>query len=271
MKSLRVMRLAMHFKSLRAIIASTIGSATSLFWALVALNLVFFVFSLVLVTRVADFLHADIDSELHEDLIFYFGSVFIGMRTMTLASLGGFDWGEPFAVLELMQDWTTPLTYLLMIYFIQVALLNIILGIFVEDAMSRLQPDTLEKAQSIARDEETMEQALRSMCKGGVHEREGKISAAEWESFMKDHRLKNLLEMLGFRVSQVHEFFNILLHQSSDGEGVDTEMFIQGCLQLKGAASSFDMNAVLFKLGSINQAIMQELELLKTDIRMHGK
>jgi chemotaxis signal transduction protein len=82
---------------------------------------------------------------------------------------------------------------------------------------------------------------------------------------MEHGSLKELLEMLGFRADHVHEFFMILWEEAdeSDADGVDIESFVQGCLRLRGMATSFDMNTVLFKLGSVSHLMLQEISLLK--------
>jgi hypothetical protein len=236
------------------------------------LNLIFFVFSLVLVTQVADFFASagySLDEEKREALLDTFGSVPIAMRTFTLASLTG-GWGSPFTALESTGNPVDSLMFLLMTYFIQVALLNIILGIFVDDAMSRLQPDDLEKARQLDNAERDLEEQLIQLCKEVVADGSGIISLSEWQTCQRDGRLRYLLEMSGFRHEQVNEFFMMLLESDHtdrdfDGkEGVDVEVFVNGCLRLKGNASCFDINAVLYKLGAISEAMLEEVKLMKS-------
>ena len=104
MRSLRVVRLSRVLRLLRAIrvvrelrmmVFSIISSFNALFWCLVLITLVICVFALFFLQISTDYLvleRESIDDATYEQFLFHFGSLEKTMRTLYLATTGGFDW-----------------------------------------------------------------------------------------------------------------------------------------------------------------------------------
>merc|ERR1719382_1867531 len=69
-----------------------------------------------------------------------FGSVQVAMLTLFKTSMGGQDWEVFYDVAEQTGIFEA-ITFIIFVAFIQIALMNILTGIFVENAMKLAQPD----------------------------------------------------------------------------------------------------------------------------------
>merc|ERR1712032_1590657 len=93
-KALRTLRILHFFNELRLIMNSIVGSVVSLFWSIVMLLLMFYVFGIIFVQGVTDFLREEESrqSRVGEILQDQFGTVLRAMITMFKSISGGDDW-----------------------------------------------------------------------------------------------------------------------------------------------------------------------------------
>merc|ERR1711971_224477 len=130
-------------RELRLILNSLLGSMFSLMWAIVMMLLVFFMFGLVFVQSAAGYVsdsNGSLDSEEYARLAEHFGSVEQAMLGLFMATTGGNDWSVFYDALRPIGPQVS-LIYLFYVAFSQIALLNILTGIFVENAMRLAEPD----------------------------------------------------------------------------------------------------------------------------------
>merc|ERR1719254_198644 len=120
----------------------------SLVWSVVMMAVVFYMFSLFFVQNVA--IYFKVNGE-QSELMDMYGSVQMSMLTLYQACSGGDDWSLSFTVIS-MTGWSSSVVYFVFIAFSNIALLNIITGIFVDSAMQNLAPD--EETQAKAHHEE---------------------------------------------------------------------------------------------------------------------
>jgi hypothetical protein len=116
------------------------SSVMTLFWSIMMLVVSCMMGALVMVSRISTFLQAEEPAEdIHDQLQGWFGSVGLATEHMLFASTGSTSWSDYYEVLAEV-GFVDKTIYLLLILFIQLALLNIILGIFVDSAMELLNP-----------------------------------------------------------------------------------------------------------------------------------
>jgi voltage-gated sodium channel len=238
-KALRGFRVLTQVKHLYAIVVCIQGSLSNLFWSLVMLCLVFFMFSLILVQMVATAMVAGTElTQSAEDL---YGSVSIAMLTLFKSSTGGDDWSVAYdAAIE-----TGPLAGIVFIAFIsftQLALINIITGTFVEAAMSSLSPSREVLASEHERMEREHANELKSLCHQVDHDRSGKLTPDQFEDGIRRGRIPMLLTLLGLSKSRVIQMFRTLSEQAKHDEGqVSIDRFVELCMQLKGGATTYEL------------------------------
>merc|ERR1712045_126720 len=142
-KILRVVRVLRLFSELRLMLNSIIGSFMNLFWSVAMLFFIFFIFSLVIVQGMANFLAAHgetLEADERSRLILLFGRVEVAMMNLFKSTTGGTDW-EVFYDNVISRSAMSAVLYIFFIGFMQVALMNILTGIFVEKAMKLAAPD----------------------------------------------------------------------------------------------------------------------------------
>merc|ERR1711972_1273086 len=171
-----------------------------------------------------------------------------------MASTGGNDWEVYYEKLKETGSMAT-FCFIFFIAFIQIALLNILTGIFVENAMKLAQPDRDTLALEHRKNELNEMEELRRMCYDIAPE-DGVINAAHFAEHIKHGRLRAYLSVLGLDIKDAEIFFGMLQSASSNGE-VEVESFVEGCMRLKGWATSIDMQSLLFETKVIHKTQRQ--------------
>jgi hypothetical protein len=308
---MRAVRAMSELKHLRAFLVCLQGSFMSFFWSLVMLVAVLIIFSLFMVQILAAHL-VDTDQTLGGDMEAMFGTVFKSTMTLFVASTGGRDWAVAYEVFS-ETGWAGCVIYLVFIAFTQLALINIITGIFVESAVQTLRPDRETIVTEHIRLEKENATELERICRqaplhaqtlsdgwgasagrssfwfsflraelvqgcqparaGGLGpgdgaealaqllteadtDGNGKMSRSEFEVHLQKGRVPRLLLLLGLSKHHVMEFFNTMaaMNQNPDEgeeEEVDIASFVQACMQLKGAATNFDVQMIHAELRSM--------------------
>lgn len=262
LRILRVLRVVQRFKHLRCILLSIVGSMSTLTWSLVMVLVFVYVFSMFFVQRTSIFFVDGADVEDHARLRVHFGSVYASMETLFAVATGGMDWMEAYDSLRPI-GWFTCTVFMFHIVFIQFSLVNIVTGMFVEQAMKSMSGDNHQKALQHSMEERQLGNEFRLLCNGLARVHGDRISREEWEQFISKPTSHSYLEMLGWRSHDVLEFF-LALNTMSDDDTVDIDEFVSGCLRMKGAASCFDTQALLAEIRFTKQAILESQRQLKS-------
>ncbi|CAK0821191.1 unnamed protein product [Prorocentrum cordatum] len=257
-KALRVIRLIAMVKPLRAILKSLASTIGTLGWSVVMLSGILFLFALIFVLRVASYLEeqeldGSLDPQVRDGLLQTYGSVETTMRNLYICSTGGDDWiacFDPLLPTGAVNQWV----FLGFVAFTQIAVLNIILGIFVDEAMRSMLAETSERAREHAEELLQTERELRALCVEADTDGNGKLTQGEWLMAVKTSRLKNYLHMLDFRSSEVKDLVDSMCEQSPDG-AVDIDAFVRACMRCRGAASRFDVQHVLRSIEGLRQSL----------------
>jgi len=256
-KALRVIRVIAMVKPLRAILKSLASTIGTLAWSLVMLSVILFLFALIFVLRVASYLKqqdqdGSLDPDLRDTLLKSYGTVETTMRSLFMCSTGGYDWAECFLPLlptGIFNQWI----FIAFVAFTQIAVMNIIQGIFVDEAMKSMIAETSERAQEHAEETMQISRELRALCVEVDTDGNGRLSQLEWLTAISSTKLKNYLHMLHFRSSEVKDLVDSMCEQSSD-RAVDIDAFVRACMRCRGAASRFDVQHVLRSIETLYQS-----------------
>jgi hypothetical protein len=257
-KALRIFRLISIVKPLRAILKSLMSTVDTLAWSCIMLGLILFLFALVLVIRVASFFQdenpLEYDSRLIERLGQNFGNIGVTMLHLFMCSTGGNDWSVYYEPLEPTGTINCSI-FCFFIAFTQIALLNIILGIFVDDAMKNMMAEKEERAQHHAEEQRQTARELRELCEELDMNGDNMLSMKEWRRAMEKDKFRNYLDMMDFRSSEVADFLDLICENAEDGK-VDIETFVGSCMRFKGSASCFDMQIVLHAVDELKGLLL---------------
>merc|ERR1719245_2431398 len=205
-KALRAVRLILGCEKLRAILICIHGSFMSLVWSIVMLAIVFYMFSLFFVQNAA--LYFQEYGEQNE-LMDMYGSVQKAMLTLYQACSGGEDWSRSFTVISMTGAMSTVL-FLFFITFSNIALLNIITGIFVDSAMQNLAPDRETMAKRHHEDLVMDSKELERLSHQVDSDASGRLSKEQFEDLLRIGRIPLFLQMLGLDMRHVRAFFDAL-------------------------------------------------------------
>jgi hypothetical protein len=250
-KVLRALRVMRYFSELRLILNSIVGSFLSLCWSMLTLSLIFYIFALCLVQGVSRYL-ADEKSRGKEyggEIIQFFGTVGDTMLTLYKTCTGGDDWGVFFDQLKLCGLQYACL-FIFFVAFIQIALFNIVTAIFVESAMQLAQPDREAMALQLRKNELAERSELLRLCKGMDINSDGCLDQSEFSRHLTEGKLKQYLAVAGLDVKEADVFLKMISKAAHDAP-IHIDDFVDGCLRMKGTATSLDMQALLFETKAI--------------------
>lgn len=131
-------------------------------------------------------------------------------------------------------------------FFFNFAVLNVLTGIFVQKSIDVALPDrestVLRHRLAVKKEAEE----LRSMIKEMDTENTGRISSKQFMQHMQNRNMVALFSSAGIRVNDAKLFFE-MLSSVNGGDSIDINTFVDGCMAVKGTATSLDMQRQLFE------------------------
>lgn len=260
-KILRTFRVMQVFRELAQILESFLNCIISLFWSLVMMILVIWLFALFFLQGLSGYMKDHDVSESEADAIRKdFGSLLRAMSSLYMAVTGGNDWafylnivaraGIPYEIL-----------FFLFTFVFVFALLNILTGIFVEKAVVAAQPDREEMIAEQCRKRIQDAAEFHHLCCVLDADHTGTISRDEFMSSMRSELMRSYMAAKGIEVRDVDLFFDIV--GASDADEVSIERFVQGCMNIKGMATNFDMQKLLVHVDGLRRHTRRDLHQMK--------
>jgi hypothetical protein len=249
-KVLRILRIVKFFTELHMIISAIIGSVLHVFWSILVFATLFFIFSLYITSVVVDALE-DLDradSKESLEILQYFGSVQVSMRTLFMTVTGGSDWDQFYFALAPARS--AQYAFAFFVAFAQIALLNIVTGIFVENAMKISKPDVLELANERLIQERDYAMELQILVRVADHNDDGIIDKNEFDALVNDGKLTNFLFFLNvdpmWSKNNLPLLYDHLAEQHraacpSEPDGVKIAVLVERIMALRGSAKSTDV------------------------------
>lgn len=259
LKMLRVVRVMRIFRELRLMLHSVIYSLRSLMWTLLMLSLLLYIFGLCFLQGVTAFLASegtDLEPSIRDACLKYYGSVSEVMLTLYMTITGGLDWDLAAEPLKHAGD---VYYYLFMLYiaFLTFVVVNVLTGIFVENALVTAHQDKHSVQKEELRADETIMKDLVSLFKDMAEESDGKVWWQDFQTVInKDRRAIDFLSSLQVDPAEAAELFKTL---SDNGRmKVSCMDFVQGCLKIKGVAESQDLMSLMY----VSHRYMTQLPIL---------
>lgn len=233
---------------------------------------IFYIFGLVFVQGAAQHLSevgADMDSDARSRLEGTVGSVQAAMLTLYMSTTGGDDWTTFYATIQQTGALYGSI-FLFFIAFGQIALLNILTGIFVESAMKLAQPDRDTLAFEHSKHELAEADELRHLCEELQSDMPGTMKAVEVARHMRsrESKLRAYLSMLGLRVNDSAHISALLAvsspavcnaggKPSGPAEDIEVNAFVEVCMRLKGFASGVDVQCLALETKALRRTQRQ--------------
>ncbi|CAK9050616.1 Sodium channel protein type 10 subunit alpha (Peripheral nerve sodium channel 3) (PN3) (Sensory neuron sodium channel) (Sodium channel protein type X subunit alpha) (Voltage-gated sodium channel subunit alpha Nav1.8) [Durusdinium trenchii] len=266
-KVLRVFRTLKFFTELRLMIDCVLGSFMQIFWCLVMIVFVLYVFSLLLVQGIADYmLTAENLTDKHRtELLDMFGSVGGALMTLFQSTTAGLDWRTAFD--PLLQAEGNPFlasVFLVYISIFTISIWNIVTSTFVEKAMKLAKPDLdsmlLEQSLRDLQDSDELEKLFKPYASRN-EAGEDEIALDDLQEAADEAEFLLYLSVRGIDVKNVKLFFYMLGSMREDNV-IDLKSLVKACVRMKGFATSIDLQSVSFEAKLMHGQVKEMLEAL---------
>lgn len=197
----------------------------------------------------------DLTEEERDEMRVNFGSLYNAILTLFQATTGGDDWVNFYHSVVLTGKINAGL-FLFFIAYAQFVLLNVIMGIFVDNAMKLATPDRETVALEQRKQDLKQAQELRSICHILDRNKTGFISEDAFMKNLKDGHFRARLTLLGLDVKHATLFFDIICAGIPRNK-VPIESFVTGAMRLKGSATSLDLQTLMFGTKIIHENQIQ--------------
>eukprot|EP00435_Cladocopium_sp_Y103_P044585 s696_g12.t1 len=257
----RIAKLMMWLKALRTLIHSIFVTLKSLVWALVLLALIMYVFAIMLssaaIDRLVDLQELPRDAWSASDLALegFWGSMGDAVSTLFMSITGGISWQiaeTPLMGLFKRHDhnpkWKDEVkqqmvflkvVFMLYISFTMFAVLNVMTGVFCQSAIESAARDHDMAMQNVMADKQAFTRKFLHLFRMLDQDDTGLITLVELEERMEDLDVKTYFEALELSIDDVWTFFRLL--DGDDGQEIDVEEFLYGCMRLRGEAKALDL------------------------------
>ncbi|CAE7452790.1 Scn10a [Symbiodinium natans] len=268
-KVLRVFRTLKFFTELRLMLDCVLGSFLQIFWCLAMIVFVLYVFSLLIVQGIVDFLISEGDTLLDvemDNLKYYYPSVGGSLLTLFQSTTAGLDWRDAFEALAKGGPFLS-IVFLVYISIFTISIWNIVTSTFVEKAMKLAKPDLdsmlLEQSMRDLKDTEELENLFRPYATKNM-DGEEEISLEDLQDAADEAEFLLYLSVRGIDVKNVKLFFYMLgsMHKNSV---VDLKSLVKACVRMKGFATSIDLQSVSFEAKLMHS---QTKDLFKVPFRL---
>jgi hypothetical protein len=271
-------------RAIRSMLISISGSILHLFSAMTVMCLFMFVTSLVLMQGVsadiselppeppsgarvlpAMFDNADEQSTIQEIHTLY-GSLLRSMMTLFLTISGGLEWSKAAGPLVKLGTGTLyGIIWTAYIAFMVFGMLNVLTGIFVEQAMNAMANDKDNMIQSQLDERDSLIRTIEKVFKDSDTDGSGEVTEQEMDLLLDDPELIAYLNAIGIDHSEAKGLFTLL---DDDGSGsVSIEEFVTGFLRLKGGAKAVDMVTLMYE----NRKIFKKINKVVQEVQMVSK
>jgi len=239
----RVIRLMRFFRSLRALVEAILNTVKSCLWAGLMLCMIMYMFGIAFAQAVAD--HIDgidpmqMDDYHHTDLLIqYFGTLPRSIFTCFKSVQGGIDWEVAVLALSDVGAFQIAL-FIALIVFVNLAVLNVISGLFLQSAIEQAQQDLDDVITAHLQGQCTYVSRFKAVFDDMDVNHDGKLSLSEFEGALEKKSMNDLLQAMEIEGPDAWTLFKLL--DADSGGSVDVDEFVTGCLNLKGTAKAIHL------------------------------
>merc|ERR1719399_1047824 len=218
------------------------------------LTIIEYIFGLIFMHAVSSYLESDArDDAVTAELTDIWGTVYKSMVSLYKATTGGTDWetiGDPI-------QYTGEVYYVIFLMhvgFLLFAVLNILTGVFLNDAAKASERDMMNVTLE-AREEEDL-RALKLLFRHIDQDGNGKITLDEFVDSLEQEEVQGYFSMLHIDATDAVGFFK-LLTQITEDNSVEYEAFVESCAKLQGEARRADVQILSWEIKQIHNTTLK--------------
>jgi len=168
----------------------------------------------------------------------YWSTLPRSMYSLYMSITGGISWGE---LSDPLSDVSGVYVALFAGYIIltQLAVLNVLTGVFCQNAIDSAQHDQDLVTQAMMAQKESYVNKIQEIFKSIDTDGSGTLTIQEFRRHLGSETIKAYFESLELDVSDVWTLFKLI--DTDEGNMIDLDEFVTGCMRLKGAAKCIDV------------------------------
>mmetsp|Transcript_102657 Transcript_102657/g.182388 ORF Transcript_102657/g.182388 Transcript_102657/m.182388 type:complete len:528 (+) Transcript_102657:29-1612(+) len=258
MKMFRILRLFRVFRFSRKLseLATMItDSLNALLWAVVMMVLIIYIFAIIIASNSGTWLTSQLDphgeglnwlsialesgDENIQEVARRFGTLSSTANTLLQIMLGGSDWGD---IVDMSGSTGSLVPLLLYIYvaFTMLAVLNVVTGVFVDNALENTKKQQQYQIDQAKDAEQDMLQQMTAFFEAVDTDGDGCITSEELMDMSQHDDLLTVLAIWGFRSEDVLGLYDLL---DTDGSGtISFTEFSEAIDRLRGPARAIDLH-----------------------------
>lgn len=244
-----------QLRELRIIVFSILGAMRSLLWCMITMCVMLLVFAVFFTQGTISYcvMHENMQDDSTDQLRYYFGTLFNSISSLFVATTGGRDWGDVMDVLLPLGFGYRVIFYLFIVFAI-FALTNIITAVIIESTMARSKNDHMFVIEHKIHEKDLFIEDVEQVFDELDDDNSGRITLAEFEDHLDKPKVEAYFRGIGINVKEVARLFALM---DTDGSGgVSRREFMEGCLKLKGEATSLDFAIVRYEVQALRQMIL---------------
>jgi hypothetical protein len=249
---LRIVRTFRQLKPLRVLVHSIASASRSVFWALMLLFIIVYAFGVILTQAVTE--HTQGGTRIDdEDLVSYYGDLFRSMLSLWMAVSGGINWNELTAPLEGTGNTTWMMLFLLYITFVYFFVLNVVTGVFCQNAIEGAQQDLDLTLEAQLKEKKVYADRLKMLFEEMNEDYDAAegLTAADIHEQMEKPKVQSWFKALDIDAKQTWKLFKVL--DSANSGVISLQDFIEGCLQMRGSATRVDVESLKWEIREANK------------------
>mmetsp|Transcript_59054 Transcript_59054/g.104967 ORF Transcript_59054/g.104967 Transcript_59054/m.104967 type:complete len:580 (-) Transcript_59054:57-1796(-) len=255
----RLARVIHLFVELRTMISSIFASLKPLFWAALLFLMLIYGVAVALLDAVNEWRIQHEDTKRSEDLLLHFSDLGTTIMRLWQCISGGIDWREMSDPLVTDISPLMGVVFCAYVAFSMLAMMNVITGIFVDNATTYAQQD---------KDTYVVKHVL-DLFKTTELNANGEIT---WEGFSEKLGSKELQELFAavdVDVADAESLFRLI--DTEENGAISADELMNGWMRLRGPAKALDQSLMFRELSrttSYNQRLMRELKQMLTSRQM---
>jgi len=256
LRTIKLFRVMGHVAEFRLLVMCILHSFKSFLWAVALLLLLNFCVATYLVQVISSSRHAGVLSQAEwESLREWYGSLGGAVFSIFLGLTGGVDWND---IVVPIKDPVPEAAWIFIVFmlFAILALLNIVSGTFVQNAIDRA-----EEVKQINK-----VQQARKMFKSLDVDSSGFIGFSELNDHLDNPEVQGYFRSVDVDLSEARCLFDML--DMNDSGTIDFEEFLSGCIRLQGPARSLDLLMVARDMRCAFQRMATRLDVIEMNTRL---
>eukprot|EP00928_Gymnodinium_smaydae_P063054 TRINITY_DN4674_c0_g3_i1.p1 TRINITY_DN4674_c0_g3~~TRINITY_DN4674_c0_g3_i1.p1 ORF type:complete len:522 (+),score=79.58 TRINITY_DN4674_c0_g3_i1:119-1684(+) len=257
---LRIIRVMKFFREMRIMIAAIASTLKTAFWAFCLTIAISYVFAIAITQLVLDYLqvmNSKVEPSFEDTVLLtkYFGGVARSLLALFMSVTGGISWED--ALRGLFDIGVIPSILMLgYILFTSLCMLNVIVGIFCQNAVEAFDQDKERVIEYRMLEHDRYVDMLTDLFNEWDVNGEGKISV---ETFLKNCEKKEvqaLLQSMEVDTKDAVVLFELLDAGEGNGDGfLDLSEFVEGCITVRGTANAIHMEKAYAAQKTMQQTV----------------